>query len=121
MTNQSESLIYKVLRPEEWAGFQAQRVFTGSAVDVSDGFIHFSTWFQLAETLHKHFAEHTELILLEIDAAEFGDEIKWEESRGGQLFPHLYSELAISSVARSTTINKQDGRFQLPTWAQDRD
>src|SRR5690242_13844215 len=93
-----ESKIYKVLRPAEWATAQARNVFAGSPVDLRDGFIHFSTAGQLEETISRHFAGERDLVVLEIDAAPLGEKLKWEPSRGGALFPHLYGELPLSAV-----------------------
>ena len=90
--------IYKVLRPAEWREAQDCGVFTGSPVDVRDGFIHFSTQDQLEETIARHFAGERELVVLEVDVAALGQKLKWEPSRGGALFPHLYGELPLSAV-----------------------
>ena len=95
-----ESKIYKVLRPAEWADAQARNVFCGSPVDLRDGFIHFSTAEQLEETISRHFAGERELVVLEVDAGALGDKMKWEPSRGGALFPHLYGELPLSAVLK---------------------
>ena len=90
--------IYKVLRPGEWREAQQRGVFAGAPVDVRDGFIHFSTQDQLEETIARHFAGERELVVLEVDAAALGEKLKWEPSRGGALFPHLYGELPLSAV-----------------------
>jgi uncharacterized protein (DUF952 family) len=96
-----EKLIYKVLHPMEWAHAQAARVFAGSADDRRDGFIHLSTAEQLPATIERHFAGATALVVLEVDAAAFGAALKWESSRGGALFPHLYAALPLSAVVRA--------------------
>lgn len=85
--------IFKILRESEWAAAQAAGVYAGSAVDLKDGFIHFSTAAQAAETAAKHFAGQTDLVLVRLEAAALGDALKWEPSRGGALFPHLYGSL----------------------------
>lgn len=85
--------IYKILREAEWATAVAAGVYTGSAVDHKDGFIHFSTAAQAAETAAKHFAGQADLVLVRIEAEALGDALKWEPSRGGALFPHLYATL----------------------------
>ena len=90
--------IYKVLSKGAWTEAQASGVFRGAPVDIADGFIHFSTGAQVAETVAKHFAGHADLIVLTVDAATLGAALKWEESRGGALFPHLYAPLALSHV-----------------------
>ena len=92
------AVVYKVLRALEWAEMQSRGVFAGSADDQRDGFIHFSTAEQLEATIERHFAGERDLVVLEVDAAALGDELKWEPSRGGALFPHLYGELPLSAV-----------------------
>lgn len=91
--------IYKVLPRTEWSLALADGVFRGSQVDLDDGYIHFSTSEQLAETLAKHFSGQPDLVLLTVGASALGDQLKWEPSRGGQLFPHLYGTLDCNSVA----------------------
>jgi len=90
--------IYKILARAEWDAARAAGRFDGSAVDARDGFIHFSTAGQAAETLRLHFAGQTGLVLLQIDVEALGGAIKWEPSRGGQLFPHLYGALDCAAV-----------------------
>jgi uncharacterized protein (DUF952 family) len=85
-------LIYKILRGPEWADFDAAGETTGAPVDLADGYIHFSTAAQAAETAAKHFAGAEGLWLLAVDTQRLGD-LRWEPSRGGQLFPHLYGVL----------------------------
>ena len=86
-------MIYKILTRAEWDAALAAGAFTGSPVDVTDGYIHFSTAAQVRETAAKHFAGKTELLLVAIDPASLGSALKWEPSRGGALFPHLYAPL----------------------------
>lgn len=93
-----EERVYKVLREPEWASMQAQGQFAGSADDLRDGFIHLSTRDQLGPTIERHFARERELVVLEIDARALSADLKWEPSRGGALFPHLYSPLPLSAV-----------------------
>ena len=93
--------IYKVLRAAEWAHAQASGVFGGSADDLRDGFIHFSTAGQLNATIDRHFAGERDLVVLEVDAAALGDALVWEPSRGGALFPHLYGELPLTAVTQT--------------------
>ena len=85
--------IYKICREAEWTAACAAGRFEGSAVDVKDGFIHFSTAAQAAETAAKHFAGQADLVLVRIEAEALGPALKWEPSRGGALFPHLYAPL----------------------------
>lgn len=94
-------LIYKILRDAEWRAFAAEGRTAGAPVDLADGFIHFSTAAQLPETAAKHFAGADGLRLVAVDAAPLGDALRWEPSRGGALFPHLYRALALADVAWS--------------------
>lgn len=91
-------LIYKILRDAEWRDLQAAGESDGAAVDQSDGFIHLSTAAQVRETAAKHFAGAAGLWLLAFDADALGGALRWEPSRGGQLFPHLYRRLALGEV-----------------------
>ena len=85
--------IYKLCRADAWAAAVACGNYTGSADDARDGFIHFSTGAQLAETARRHFSSHTGLVLVAFEAASLGPDLKWERSRGGEMFPHLYAAL----------------------------
>lgn len=91
-------LVYKVLRPAEWAELEAAGETAGSAADRADGFVHFSTAGQLPGTLARHFAGETGLLLLAVDAEAAGPALRWEPSRGGALFPHLHRRLARAEV-----------------------
>ena len=91
-------LIYKILRRPEWDAFRAAGQTAGAPVDLADGFIHFSAAPQLAETAAKWFADESDLVLVAFDADALGDALKWEPSRGGALFPHLYRKLNLSEV-----------------------
>lgn len=86
-------LIYKIVPREMWKSAEIARQFDGAPVDLADGFIHFSTAEQVVETAQKHFAGQEDLLLIAFDADMFGDDLKWEPSRGGALFPHLYASL----------------------------
>ncbi|CAN7203282.1 DUF952 domain-containing protein [Phenylobacterium sp. LjRoot164] len=90
--------IYKILSRAEWTLAQAAGAFDGSAVDHADGFIHFSTAAQAAETARRHFKGQADLVVLEIEADDLGAALVWEPSRGGDLFPHLYGELTVDKV-----------------------
>ena len=87
------NLIYKILTAEEWRTAVANGSFSGSAVDLRDGYIHFSDNSQVRETAARYFAGQQGLVLAAFDSAQFGTVLKWEESRGGALFPHLYGSL----------------------------
>ncbi|MER2604675.1 MAG: DUF952 domain-containing protein [Siculibacillus sp.] len=82
--------IYKITGTRAWRDAEAAGVFRGAPVDLADGFVHFSTAEQVRETAAKHFAGQSDLLLVAFDAAAFGDRLRWEPSRGGALFPHLY-------------------------------
>jgi len=94
------SHVYKICPVSLWREAEHSGVFRGSEDDRRDGFIHFSTAAQVAETAAKHFAGQTDLLLVRINTANLGEQLKWEPSRGGSLFPHLYGELALSAVAQ---------------------
>lgn len=94
------TLIYKLLSQREWMGALGRGVFEGSAVDHVDGYIHFSTAAQLGETAAKHFRGRDDLVALEVEAERLGEALRWEPSRGGDLFPHLYADLPTAVVAR---------------------
>lgn len=95
--------VYRVLLEAEWQQMLACGEFTGSDVDKRDGYIHLSTREQVASTIATHFANarRRDLVIVEIDAASLGDKLRWEKSRGGALFPHLYSALALDAVIRT--------------------
>ena len=97
-------LLYKVLRASEWREAQTQGVVAGCADDLRDGFIHLSTRDQLAGTLLRHFAGETGLIALEIAADRLGTGLKWEPSRDGALFPHLYDVLPLDAIIRTIAL-----------------
>lgn len=96
--------IFKIATAEAWRVAQETGVFAGAPVDLADGYIHFSTKAQVAETLAKHFAGQRDLVLLAVESEELGSALCWEPSRGGQLFPHLYGPLPASAVVEVTAI-----------------
>lgn len=91
-------LIFKIFRTEEWADLDRNGSTAGAPVDLADGFVHFSTAEQARETAAKHFAGEDGLFLLACSAEAMGDALKWEVSRGGALFPHLYRDLRRDDV-----------------------
>lgn len=108
--------IYKILPAADWAAAQAAGVYQGSANDARDGFIHFSTAGQAAETAAKHFAGQRDLVLLAVDPASLGAALKWEPSRGGALFPHLYAPLPVDAVSAVHELPLgPDGRHIFPS------
>jgi uncharacterized protein (DUF952 family) len=90
--------IYKISPAALWREAERGGEFTGAPVDRADGFIHFSTAAQVAETAARHFAGVTDLVLVAVDAAALGAALRYEPSRGGALFPHLYGVLPMSAV-----------------------
>ena len=91
-------IIYKISSEALWREAERAGAFTGAPVDLADGFIHFSTAAQVAETAARHFAGATDLVLVAVDAAALGAALRYESSRGGALFPHLYGTLPLSVV-----------------------
>jgi len=90
--------IFKILSVIQWKEAQAAGIFHGAPIDLADGFIHFSTAEQVKETAHKHFKGQDELLLATIDETRLGEGLRYEPSRGGQLFPHLYGSMPLSAV-----------------------
>ncbi len=89
---------FKVLTASQWAQLSADGVFHGAPVDLADGYIHLSAADQLQGTIDKHFAGQTGLVVAEVDLAALGDAVRWEPSRGGALFPHIYGPLPLAAV-----------------------
>ncbi|ESX96742.1 MULTISPECIES: DUF952 domain-containing protein [unclassified Mesorhizobium] len=108
-------IIYKIAPEALWREAEKNGRFTGAPIDVADGFIHFSTADQARETAAKHFAGQTDLLLIAIDGALLGDALKYEVSRGGALFPHLYGVLDMTVVlwVRPLPLGA-DGPHQFP-------
>lgn len=92
-TEKGLTTIYKISPRSDWEAARAAGVFEGAPVDIADGFIHFSAADQVAVTATKHFAGQSDLVLVAVSAEALGDGLKWEPSRGGALFPHLYGPL----------------------------
>lgn len=107
-------LIYKIFRAPEWAALQAQGETAGAPVDLTDGYVHFSTAAQAAETAAKHFAGEADLVLLALEADSLGDALKWEVSRGGAEFPHLYRALRIDDVLWHAPLPLVNGTHEFP-------
>ena len=108
--------IYKICTSTEWRDAERAGVYRGSAVDHQDGFIHFSTAEQAAETAAKHFAGQRDLVLVTVETDALGEKLKWEPSRGGALFPHLYGDLDVkNSVVRVDPLPLDaEGRHEFP-------
>jgi uncharacterized protein (DUF952 family) len=107
-------LIYKIFRAPEWAALQAQGETAGAPVDLADGYVHFSTATQAAETAAKHFAAEADLVLLALEADRLGDDLKWEVSRGGAEFPHLYRNLRMDDVLWHAPLPLVNGAHEFP-------
>jgi uncharacterized protein (DUF952 family) len=103
------SLIYKILPGAEWDTAVAAGRFEGSGIDLKDGYIHFSSEDQWRETLRLHFAGRTGLVLVAVEAESLGEALKWEPSRAGQLFPHLYGALATAMAVSVTRLHDSPG------------
>jgi uncharacterized protein (DUF952 family) len=106
---------YKVLTAEQMATLERDGRFDGAPVDVEDGYIHLSTAEQLTETVDKHFAGQADLHVAAVDLGSFGGSLKWEASRGGALFPHLYGPLLLETVVAYGPLERGgDGKVKLP-------
>ncbi|HTG38532.1 DUF952 domain-containing protein [Sphingomonas sp.] len=113
--NDRPQIAYKVLTAQQMAALEADAGFAGAPVDLTDGYIHLSTARQLTETVDKHFAGQDDLHVAAIDLSTLGDAVRWEESRGGQLFPHIYAALPLSAVvAYGPLVRDEDGTVRLP-------
>jgi uncharacterized protein (DUF952 family) len=112
--------IYNLCRQSDWDAALALGEYRGSADDRRDGFIHFSTAAQVAESAARHRAGVADLLLLTVEAAALGPALRWEASRGGQVFPHLYVALPVAAVRRVDALALgADGRHVFPPLNQD--
>ncbi|MDF1708313.1 MAG: DUF952 domain-containing protein [Paracoccaceae bacterium] len=107
-------LIYKIFRAPEWAELQAKGETSGAPIDIADGYVHFSTAAQATETAVKHFADEDNLTLLALDAETLGNALRWEPSRGGALFPHLYRPLRLTDVLWHRPLPLVGGTHRFP-------
>jgi Uncharacterized protein conserved in bacteria len=114
--NQTPDLIYKIATSASYAPARLSGQYAGMPIDAADGYMHFSTAGQLAETLRLHFKGQSDLVLLAVRTADLGNDLVWEPSRGGQLFPHLYGgPLRLESVEWEAAISVDaEGNCQLP-------
>jgi uncharacterized protein (DUF952 family) len=111
----SDRIVYKVMSATELQQMQRDGVFHGSPVDIADGYIHLSCRSQVAETLDKHFSGIDGLMLAAVDLSGLGDTVRWEPSRGGQLFPHTYGLLPVGAVVSVAMLERTpDGAVKLP-------
>lgn len=110
-----DTIAYKVLLADELAMFERDGLFVGAPVDRRDGYIHLSTAGQLAETIARHFAGQSDLRIVAVDLEAFGAAVKWEQSRGGALFPHLYAPLSLDAVIAYGPLEfDEDGSIRYP-------
>jgi uncharacterized protein (DUF952 family) len=108
------TIVYKIVSASLWRAAQARGAFGGAGVDLADGFIHFSSAAQVEATAALHFSGQDDLLLVAIDADALGPALKWEASRGGDLFPHLYGDLPMSAVLRADPLPlRADGRHDF--------
>jgi uncharacterized protein (DUF952 family) len=112
----SEQIVYKIMSSTESEQMRRDGLFRGSPADVADGYIHLSCGSQLAATLDKHFNGVSGLVLAAVDLSRIGDAVRWEPSRGGQLFPHIYGALTMDAVIFVVPLERTpDGAVKLPT------
>ena len=107
-------IIYKIAPEALWREAEQNGRFTGAPIDIADGFIHFSTARQVRETAARHFSGQTDLLLIAIDGAKLGDALKYEVSRGGALFPHLYAALDLDAVLWVKALPLGAGGHEFP-------
>lgn len=108
------ALAYKVLTADQMRALEAD-AFEGAPIDLADGYIHLSTRDQLTETVDRHFAGQSDLWVAAIDLAALGDSVRWEESRGGALFPHIYGTMPLDVVIAYGALERDDdGSVKLP-------
>lgn len=107
-------LIFKIFRTPEWADLRRTGTTQGAPVDLADGFIHFSTLDQAPETAARHFAGVADLMLVAVEADDLGEALKWEPSRGGAFFPHLYRDLTLQDVRWAQPLPLENGMHQFP-------
>lgn len=113
--NDLPAVAYKVLTGPQLAELEREGQFKGAPIDLADGYIHLSTLAQLTETVDKHFAGQDDLHVVAVDLAVLGDAVKWEPSRGGQLFPHVHADLPLNSALASGLLKRDpDGKVQPP-------
>ena len=111
----SDRIVYKVMSTAELKQMQLDGVFRGSPADIADGYIHLSRGSQLAATLDRHFSGVDGLVLAAVDLSRLGATVRWEASRGGQLFPHIYGSLPLEAVVSVAALERTpDGAVKLP-------
>lgn len=115
MTSERAQTAYKVLTADQMEALERDGTFAGAPVDLADGYVHLSTAAQLTETVDKHFAGQDGLQIVAVDLAAHGDKVKWEVSRGGAEFPHLYEPMRLDTVVAYSALERlDDGTVRLP-------
>lgn len=110
----TEQTVYKILTAPEYESLMRENVFAGSALDLADGFIHMSTAAQVTTTVDLYFKGQSGLMLAAIDRKSLGDALRWEPSRAGQLFPHLYGSLPPKAIMRIDPVTRNpDGTVRI--------
>ena len=112
-----QSPIFKIVDRKDWESARSKGEFAGAAVDLQDGFIHFSTALQVRETAEKHFSGQSNLLLIAVDPDALDESLRWEPSRGGDLFPHLYGNLPFSAVVEEFELPWDGEKHQFPATA----
>jgi uncharacterized protein (DUF952 family) len=109
-----DMMIFKIFRADEWAQLRRTGESEGAPIDIADGYVHFSTVAQAPQTAAKHFAGEDGLMLLAVEVDRVSAALKWEPSRGGQLFPHLYGKLRLADVAWAQPLPLVEGAHVFP-------
>jgi uncharacterized protein (DUF952 family) len=109
-------MIYKIWRADEWAALQQNGETSGAPIDITDGYIHFSTAKTVAATAQKYFADAADLIIASYNSDDFGTALKWEPARDGDLFPHLYAPLKASATQQHAPLPRKNGAHIFPAW-----
>ena len=110
--------LYKIMSKQEWEKAQAQGIYEGSEVDRRDGFIHLSAAHQVRATAQKHFSGQEDLVLVSVAQESVGPNLKWEASRGGDLFPHIYGPLQLDAIGDAVPLPLVSGIHQFPEGLQ---
>jgi uncharacterized protein (DUF952 family) len=108
------TILYKIMTRRQWTDVQTSGTFNGSDVDIKDGFIHLSAIHQVRSTAEKHFANQPDLVLVSVRTESLGTTLKWEVSRGGSLFPHIYGPLLLDSIDHVAALPLKDGSHLFP-------
>jgi uncharacterized protein (DUF952 family) len=111
-------VLYKIMSKQEWETAQAQGIYEGSEVDRKDGFIHLSAAHQVRTTAQRHFSGKADLVLVSIAQENLGPSLKWETSRGGDLFPHIYGPLQLDAIGDAVPLPLVSGIHQFPEGLQ---